>query len=160
MLGLTPLGALHTVLSVVALVAGGWILVRDRGLPALNRLGLVYLVTTALVAATSLAIFQRGGFGLGHRMAVATLAALAVFLVSARTRLLGRASPYVGAAAFSLTLLLHLVAGAAETLTRLPPGAPVLHPGNFAVFGTIVDALTLLFLAGVAAQFYGIARRR
>ena len=51
MFGLTPLGTLHTVLSVVALVAAGWILVRDGGLPALNRRGIVYLVSTALVAA-------------------------------------------------------------------------------------------------------------
>lgn len=159
MFGLTPLGTVHTGLSVVALAAGAWVLVRDRGLPVLNRRGLAYLVSTALVAATSLAIFQRGSFGLGHKMAVATLVALGAVLIALRTRVLGRASPYVAAASFSLTLLLHLIAGAAETLTRLPPAAPLLHAGNFAAFGTIVDGLVALFLAGVAAQCYAIATR-
>ena len=39
------------------------------------------------------------------------------------------------------------------------PGAPLLHAGNLAIFGTIVDGLVALFLAGVAAQCYRIATR-
>jgi len=152
MFGLTALGTFHTAISLVAIVAGFWALARDKEIVPANRLGRLYLVTTAVTAATGLMIFEHGGFRTGHTIAVATLVAVALGTLAAKSTLFGRASRYVQAISFSLTMLLHVIAGTAETLTRLPPGAPLVTAANASVFKDIISALALLFLAGLAFQ--------
>ena len=152
MLGLTPLGAFHTAISLIAIVSGVWALARDKEIVPANRLGQLYLVTTALTAATGLMIFEHGGFRIGHAFAVLTLAVVAIGTVAAASPLFGRASRYVQAAFYSSTMLIHLITGSAETLTRLPPGAPLVTAANASVFKDIIGALVLLFLAGLALQ--------
>ena len=131
----------------------------DYDLSSAPLLAEVAIVACDLAELVGSAIALQLLFGLPLPWGVALTVADTLLLLALRTRLLGRASPYVGAAAFSATLLLHFIAGSAETLTRLPPGAPLLHAGNLAIFGTIVDGLVALFLAGVAAQCYRIATR-
>ena len=152
MLGLTPLGALHTAISLIAIASGVWALVRDKEIVPANRLGKLYLATTALTAATGLAIFEHGGFRIGHTFAVLTLAVVAIGTVAAASQLFGRASRYVQAAFYSSTMLIHLITGSAETLARLPPGAPLVTAANASVFKAIISALALLFLVGLAFQ--------
>ena len=152
MLGLTPLGAFHTAISLIAIVSGVWALARDKEIVPANRLGQLYLVTTALTAATGLMIFEHGGFRIGHAFAVLTLAVVAIGTVAAASPLFGRASRYVQAAFYSSTMLIHLITGSAETLTRLPPGAPLVTAANASVFKDIIGALILVFLAGLAFQ--------
>jgi len=152
MFGLTALGTFHTAISLVAIAAGFWALARDKEIVPANRLGQLYLVTTAVTAATGLMIFEHGGFRTGHTIAVATLVAIALGTLAAKWALFGRASRYVQAISFSLTMLLHVIAGTAETLTRLPPGAPLVTAANASIFKDIISALALLFLAGLAFQ--------
>ncbi len=152
MLGLTPLGAFHTAISLAAIVAGIWALVRDKEIAPANRLGKLYLVTTAATAATGLMIFEHGGFRIGHTFAVLTLLVVAIGTVAAVTPLFGRASHYVQAALYSSTMLIHLITGSAESLTRLPPGAPLVTHENAFVFKDIIGALVLLYLIGLAFQ--------
>ncbi len=152
MLGLTVLGAIHTAISLVAIIAGFWALARDKEIVPANRLGQLYLVTTALTAATGLMIFEHGGFRIGHAFAVLTLLLVAIGTVAAATPLFGRASRYVQVVFYSSTMLIHLITGSAETLTRLPPGAPLVTAANASVFKDIIGALILVFLAGLALQ--------
>jgi uncharacterized membrane protein len=152
MLGLTPLGFIHTLISLVALVAGFRAFVRDKEIVLANRLGKLYLVTTVLTAATALMIFQRGSFGTGHKLAVVTLVAVTIGTVAATSALFGRASRYVQAISYSLTMLLHIIAGTAETLTRLPPGAPLVTGANAFIFKDIFSAMLVVFLTGLAFQ--------
>ena len=152
MLGLTPLGAFHTAISLVAIVSGIAALVRNHEIVVSNRLGQLYLAATALTAATGLMIFAHGGFRIGHAFAVATLVVLAIGTVAATSALFGRASRYVQAIMYSSTMLLHMITGFAESLTRLPPGAPLVTADNAFVFKYIIWTLALLFLAGLVLQ--------
>lgn len=152
MLGLTPLGVAHTAFSLVAIVAGIWAMARDREIVPASRLGQAYLAATVITAATGLMIFRHGSFGTGHKLAVATLVLVAIGMVAAKSSLFGRGSRYVQAIGFSSTLLMHAITGSAETLTRLPPGAPVLTAANISVFGDIVSGLIALFVLGLACQ--------
>ena len=124
MFGLTTLGALHTAISLVAIVAGIWAFARDKEIVPANRLGQLYLATTAITAATGLMIFEHGGFRIGHTFAVLTLAVLAIGTFAAASPLFGRASHHVQAVFYSSTMLIHLITGSAETLTRT--GSPSL----------------------------------
>jgi len=152
MLGLTTLGAIHTAISLVAIIAGFWAFARDKEIVPANRLGQLYLATTALTAATGLMIFEHGGFRIGHTFAILTLAVVAIGTLAAASSLFGRASPYVQAAFYSSTMLIHMITGSAETLTRLPPGAPLVTAANAYVFKDIISVLVLLYLVGVVSQ--------
>ncbi len=152
MFGLTLLGTFHTAISLVAIVAGAWALVRDKEIVPGNRLGQLYLATTLITAATGLMIFEHGGFRIGHAFAILTLAVVAISTVASLTSFFGRASRYIQAAFYSSTMLIHLITGSAETLTRLPPGAPLITAANASVFKEIIGALVLLYLVGIAFQ--------
>jgi len=158
MLGLSALGAVHTAISLVAIVAGFWAIARDE-LIVLNGLGKLYLTTTALTAATGLMMFRHDVWRIGHSFSVLTLAVLAIGTVAAATPLFGRASRYVQAAFFSSTLLIHMITGLAETLTRLPPAGPLVTAANAFLFMYIIGMLVMLYLAGTAFQFRLIHKR-
>jgi uncharacterized membrane protein len=152
LLGLTTLGAIHTAISLVALVSGIWALVRDKQIVLATRLGKLYLVTTVLTAATGLVIFEHGGFRIGHMFAILTLVVVALGTVAATSSLFGRASRYVQATCYSSTMLLHMITGIAETATRLPPDAPLITAENASIFKEIIGGLVLLYLVGLAFQ--------
>jgi uncharacterized membrane protein len=152
MFGLTALGIVHTAVSLVAIAAGAWAFARDKVIVPDNRLGKLYLATTALTGASGLVIFQHGGFRIGHWFAVLTLVAVAAGTVAAGTTLFGRAARYVQAFFYSSTMLIHLITGSAETLTRLPPSAPLITAANAYLFKYVIGGLVLAFLAGFAFQ--------
>jgi uncharacterized membrane protein len=158
-IGLTPLGALHTAIGVVALVCGFWILARDREISLGNGLGVTYLLLTALTAGTGLFIFQRGGFGIPHALSVLTLLAIAAGALVENTRLLGPWSRYGQALCYSATVLFHLVPGFVETLTRIPPGSPVAKAPEDPVLQPILGTLLFLFLVGITLQFRWLRRQ-
>ena len=159
MLGLSALGVFHTAVSLAAIAAGAWALARDRQILVSNRVGLFYLATTAITAATALMMFRHDAFRIGHWFSVLTLAVLAIGTAAATTPLFGRASRYVQAFCFSSTLLIHMITGSAETLTRLPPDAPLVTAANAYVFTYITIGLVLAFLLGIGLQMWWLAFR-
>jgi uncharacterized membrane protein len=150
--GLTPLGVIHTAISLLAVVCGFWALARDKELSTQNALGRTYLVTTLLTAVTGLFIFQHGGFGPPHVLSILTILALAVGSVAALSSIFGGWSRYVQAICFSATLLFHMIPGFTETLTRLPLGKPLLPNADAPELKPIAGALLLLFLIGLFFQ--------
>jgi uncharacterized membrane protein len=159
MFGLTTLGVIHTALSLAAIAAGAWAFVRDKEIVPGNRLGRLYLAATVLTAATALMIFRHGGFRIGHWFAVLTLLAVAIGTAAAVSPLFGRASRYVQAVFYSSTMLIHMITGSAETLTRLPQGAPLVTAANAFIFNDIISALVALFLLGTGLQLWWLRRQ-
>lgn len=158
MLGLTTLGIIHTAISLVAVGSGIWALVRHKEILVHEPLGRTYLLTTLLTALTGLGIFQHGGFGPPHVLAILTLLALAVGTVAALTSTFGRWSRYVQAIAYSTTVFFHTIPGFTETLTRLPAGNPVLPNAEAPQFGPIYGVLFLLFVVGLVLQLRWLRR--
>jgi uncharacterized membrane protein len=152
MAGLTSLGILHTAISLIAVAAGLIALVRDRHITWSNGIGKVYVAMTILTCATSLGIFQHGGFGKPHVLAIITLVVIALALAARWTALFGRASAYVETVSYSATFLFHLIPGVTETTTRLPLGAPLLPNADAPVLQTATAVLLVLFLIGAALQ--------
>jgi uncharacterized membrane protein len=147
-----PLGWLHTIMGVIALVSGAVTLIRYREITLTTRAGQVYLAATLLTAATALAIFQRGEFGPGHALAIMTLLALLVGLVAAKTNVFGGLSRYVQALGFSATLLFHCVPAITDGLLRLPVGDPILGSIDDPVLKICYLVLLVLFLIGITCQ--------
>jgi uncharacterized membrane protein len=152
MFGLTTLGIIHTLISLVAVATGFYLLARDKQIAWRDPLGKTYVVTTFLTAATGLFIFQHGGFGPPHVVAILTIIALVVGTVAATTRFYGRASRYVQAVAYTTTILFHMIPAFNETLTRLPPGAPIASSPEAPIMQVIIAVLVVLYAIGLTLQ--------
>jgi len=153
MLGLTELGIIHTAISLVALAAGTIALASDKKIVWTNILGKIYVITTALTAATALGIYQHGGFGVPHILSILTLLLLFVARFGAKhTTLFGKFTPYVVVVAYTVTYLFHLVAGITETTTRLPVGAPWASSADDLHLKIVLGVVFLLFVLVASLQ--------
>jgi uncharacterized membrane protein len=150
--GLTQLGVVHTIISVIAVVAGAVAFLRYGRISLANRIGQVYVITTILTCLTAFGIFQHGGFGKPHMLAIITLVVLGIAALAGRTTLFGRASAYVETISYTATFLFHMVPAITETSTRLPYGHPLLPNADAPELKTATGVLLLLFLIGVAWQ--------
>jgi uncharacterized membrane protein len=90
MFGLTSLGLFHTVISLIAVVAGLYALTRHFEISPNRRSGRVYIGATLVTCVTAFGIFQHGGFGKAHAAALITLFMLGVAGLAGRSKLFGR----------------------------------------------------------------------
>jgi uncharacterized membrane protein len=159
-LGLTPLGAIHTLISLVALGAGIAAFVRDKGIQPANGLGKTYVWATILTCLTGFGIFQRGGFGAPHALGIITLLVLALAAVARRDKLLGAASPYIATACYSLTFFFHLIPGFTETFTRVPLGAPYFTGPEDPALQKLIGIVFVVFLLALGWQLLRLYKAR
>jgi uncharacterized membrane protein len=158
MFGLTPLGTLHTAISLVAVIAGFVALARDREISTRSTSGLVFFWGTVVACVTGFGIFQHGGFGKPHVLGIVTLIVLGVALMAERTGAFARLSRYVATLGYSLALFLHFIPATVETLTRLPIGAPYLANGDDPKAPPIFGFFFLIFLIGALLQVLRLRR--
>ena len=69
---MTLLGWFHTVMGVIAILTAAYTLYQHRIIRAADKSGRAYLLITLVVAGSALAIYNQGGFGVGHILAVLT----------------------------------------------------------------------------------------
>ena len=152
MFGLTPLGVIHTAISLIAVAAGLIALIRDKEISPRNMLGKTYVIATVITCLTGFGIFQHGGFGKPHTLGIITLIVLAVAYVAGYTKLYGRLSRYIETVSYSATFLFHLIPGITETTTRLPLGAPLLPNADAPALQAATAVLLVAFLIGATLQ--------
>src|SRR5262245_20165895 len=152
MFGLTPLGTIHTAISLIAVVAGVLVRWRDKEISSGTRAGQVFLGGTVLSCLTGFGIFQQGGFGNPHILGIITLVVMAAAFAAERAAVFGGWSRYVATVGYSLTFFFHFVPGTVETLTRLPAGAPYLAGAADPKAQPIIGFFFLLFLVGATLQ--------
>src|SRR5262245_17113274 len=152
MLGLTSLGVVHTLISLVAVACGAIALVRDKEITPANTLGQTYIWTTVLSCLTGFGIFQHGGFGPPHALGVITLVVLSLALLARKTSVFGRLSRYVEMISYSATAFFHTIPGATETFTRLPVGAPLFSGPEDPTLQKVIGVFFVLFLIGAFLQ--------
>lgn len=160
MFGLTTMGIIHTAISLVAVGAALVALVRDGAITLKNKVGMVYAVTTILTCVTALFIFQHGGFGGPHVLAILTLIFLAVAALAEFTQVFGKLSTYIATVGYSATFLFHMIPALTEGTTRIPASGPIFArpEAQGLKMGTL--ALPVLFLIGAAFQIAGIRKSR
>jgi uncharacterized membrane protein len=152
MLGLTALGAFHTLVSLVAVPAGVVSLARYKRISPETLTGKVYIATTVVVCLTGFGIYQHGGFNQAHVLGIITLLTLGLAAASGKYRLFGGTSPYVELVGYSLTFFFHLIPAVSEPATRLPLGSPLVASLDAPVLKEIIGVLFVVWLVGVAAQ--------
>ncbi|MGH8617025.1 MAG: hypothetical protein ACREUW_04990 [Burkholderiales bacterium] len=152
MLGLTPLGTIHTLVGLVAVLAGIVALFRDKAISPRNGVGRLYIVTTVITCLTAFGIFQHGGFGKGHLLAILTLLMLGVAAVAGYTRLFGKLSTYIETVSYSMTFLFHWIPAITESSIRLPPSAPLVESVDSPRLQVVAAVLFILFVIGATLQ--------
>jgi hypothetical protein len=153
---LTPLGLFHTLLSLAGVGLALAALYRNRRVDAGTTIGRAYLASVLLTTVTGLPIFRHGAVTPPHILGVLTLLALAALAIARTTRWLGPASAYVETASGSATVLLMLIPTVTETLTRVPPSAPVAAGPDSPVVVGLSMLLIVVFLVAVSWQLRGL----
>lgn len=158
MSSLTSLGFIHTAISLVAVVSGFLALTHGRGITWSDRTGRVYIITTLLTCLTAFGIFQHGGFGKPHALAVVTLLVLGFAFFADRRSEFSAWAFYAAPVTYSTTLFLHMIPGVTETFTRLPLQAPVFSSPEDPALQQVIGVLFGIYIAGVALQVWRLRR--
>ncbi len=149
MIGLTPLGIIHTALGLIAVVAGIISFFCYKEISPDNKLGKTYIIMTILTCLTGFGIFQRGGFNIAHVLGIVTLV---VLTIAGFSHLFGRAAKYVATVSYSATFFFHMIPGVTETFTRVPAGAPLFANPDDPNLQKTISILFLIFLVGAFLQ--------
>ena len=149
---ITPIGWFHTGIAIIALLAGLYSLVRYRFIKPANTSAQVYLVCTFLAAATSLVIFNQGGFGPAHILGILTLLALAGGFLVWKIPFLKPWAKYFEALCFSATFLFHMIPAITDAMLRLPVGDPMATTIEDPRIRGFYLLFLVIFVVGYAAQ--------
>ena len=156
---MTLLGWFHTVLGVVALVTAFYTLFKYKMISLSNRSGKLYVLVTIVVAGSALGIYNQGGFGVAHWLAVLTLAAVSGGIIIEKLRLFGRFSIYFQALGYSSTLLFHMIPAITDFLRRLPLGDPFVDSFSDPLVVGFHKLFLLIFVVAMAVQLRWLSKR-
>jgi hypothetical protein len=114
--------------------------------------GKLYVVVTLVVAGSALGIYNQGGFGIAHVLAVLTLIALAGGVIMEKTNLFGSFSKYFQALGYTSTLLFHMIPAITDFLRRLPVGDPFIDSFEDPLLINFHLAFLVIYLVGIILQ--------
>ena len=156
---MTLLGWFHTVLGVGAVLSGFYTVFKYRVISLAQPSGKLYALLTLVVAGSALGIYNQGGFGIAHILALLTLAALACGVVMEKTRLFGAASKYFQALGYTSTLLFHMIPAITDFLRRLPIGDPFIDSFEDPLLRQFHLAFLVVFVLGLVTQVFWLRRQ-
>ena len=150
---MTLLGWFHTVLGIGALVSAFYTLFKYNIISLDNRSGKLYVLVTIIVAGSALGIYNQGGFGIAHWLAVLTLVAVSGGIIMEKFKWFGRFSMYFQALGYSSTLLFHMLPAITDFLLRLPIGNSFVDSIEDPLLVGFHQAFLLIFVVGIILQF-------
>lgn len=157
---LSTLGIVHTALSLIPLLAGLYAFLRLGRIPARGVLGNVYGYGMLGSVVSAFGLSSTGGFNSGHGIGLLALAVILLGRKAAQLQRLGNLRAYLQTACMSFSFLLLMIPGLNETLSRLPPSAPIGNgPESPEVKLAILVALCL-FLIGLGYQCLRLRARQ
>jgi uncharacterized membrane protein len=155
---MTLLGWFHTVLGVLAVLSGFYTLYKYRVISLKEASGKLYIFVTLVVAGSALGIYNQGGFGVAHVLAVLTLIALAGGVIMEKTNLFGSFSKYFQALGYTSTLLFHMIPAITDFLRRLPVGDPFIDSFEDPLLINFHLAFLIIYLVGIILQMVWLKR--
>src|SRR5512147_361527 len=121
---LTPLGLVHTLISISCVLLAVVALAVERRIDPRSWLGFGYVATLWATTITGFPILRSGKVTPPHVLGWITAVVLAVAALAGNSSLFGGSSAYVEAVGYSFTVLLLMIPTVTETLTRVPVGKP------------------------------------
>jgi len=156
---MTILGWFHTVLGILAVLSGFYSLYKYKIITTSESSGRLYVLVTLLVAGSALGIYNQGGFGVAHVLAVLTLIALAGGYIMEKLKWFGSFSKYFQALGYTSTLLFHMIPAITDFLRRLPVGDPFIDSFDDPLLLNFHTAFLVIYLVGLVAQVVWLKRQ-
>ena len=149
---MTVLGWFHTILGILAVLSGFYTLYKYKIITTEESSGKLYVLVTLLVAGSALGIYNQGGFGIAHVLAVLTLIALAGGYIMEKFKWFGSFSKYFQALGYTSTLLFHMIPAITDFLRRLPLGDPFIDSFDDPLLLNFHTAFLVIYMVGLVAQ--------
>ena len=149
---LSILGIIHTAISIIALLAGFYSLLRSGKIAPATGPGKWYIFFTVVTCITSFPIMKTGHFTPGHYVAITILILLPLGIYVKSLRIFGKLAEYVQIIFLSTTLFLSMIPAIIETLTRLPISSPIADSPNAPVLQKALGGLLVIYIVGVIYQ--------
>ena len=156
---MTVLGWFHTILGILAVLSGFYTLYKYKIITTEKSSGRLYVLVTLLVAGSALGIYNQGGFGIAHVLAVLTLIALAGGYIMEKFKWFGSFSKYFQALGYTSTLLFHMIPAITDFLRRLPVGDPFIDSFEDPLLLNFHTAFLVIYLVGLVAQIVWLKRQ-
>ena len=156
---MTLLGWFHTIVGVVALISGFYTIFKYKVISLEEPTGKLYLISTLIVAGSALGIYNQGGFGIAHMLAVLTLIALLGRVIMEKGKLFGSFSKYFQALGYTSTLLFHMIPAITDFLRRLPAGDPFIDSFEDPLLVNFHLSFLLIYLIGLIAQIFWLKKQ-
>ena len=145
---ITLLGWLHTLLGISAICLGVYEITKNKYFTINSKVSQAYFWLTFFTAITALNIYNQGGFGIAHILAILALIALFVGWMTEAFDLAGKYTAHLFTLSFSSTFLFHLFPAIADSLRRLPIDNPIAE--------SLTDPVILQSYAFLLACFIGL----
>ena len=156
---MTMLGWFHTVLGVGAVLSGFYTIFKYRVISIEENSGRLYVYLTLVVAVSALGIYNQGGFGVAHILAVLTLIAITGGVIMEKVKLFGSFSKYFQALGYTSTLLFHMIPAITDFLRRLPVGDPFVDSLEDPLLINFLLAFLLIYFVGISNQMLWLKKR-
>ena len=156
---MTVLGWFHTILGILAVLSGFYTLYKYKIITTEESSGKLYVLVTLLVAGSALGIYNQGGFGIAHVLAVLTLIALAGGYFMEKFKWFGSFSKYFQALGYTSTLLFHMIPAITDFLRRLPVGDPFIDSFEDPLLMNFHLSFLLIYLIGLIAQIFWLKKQ-
>ena len=156
---MTMLGWFHTIFGIGALISGFYTLFSYKIISINNFSARLYLSLTLVVAISALGIYNQGGFGIAHLLAVLTLIAIAGGFVMEKYKIFGSMSKYFQTLGYTSTLLFHMIPAVTDFLRRLPIGDPFIDSFEDPLLMNFHLSFLLVYLFGLSYQMYWLRQQ-
>jgi uncharacterized membrane protein len=124
--GITYMGWFHTIVGTPAIVAGLYLLLRDRFIYIDKDLAKFYLIATVITSASSLFIFRAtGAFNMAHFTSVIIILAALFAYILHKKSIFGSLNIYLKQLALTGTVFFSMLPTTVEVLKRVPPSNPL-----------------------------------
>ena len=152
-MGLSNLGIFHTIIGILAIIAGLVSFVRYGKINLAMLSGKIYFFGTIVASLTALGISKHGGFNPGHVISLLIVVLIVVAFYLFNRRVGNNVARYYENFLMSFSFFLSMLPTVNETLTRILVGHPFAKDITDPLIGKTLLAILILFIAGSVYQF-------
>ena len=157
--GITYMGWFHTIVGIPAIVAGLYLMLRDRFIYIDKDLAKFYLIATVITSASSLFIFRAtGAFNMAHFTSVIIILAALFAYILHKKSIFGSLNIYLKQLALTGTVFFSMLPTTVEVLKRVPPSNPLASSIEDPIVQNFYMSYVVIFGIFAAYQIFKISK--
>ncbi|MDA9561532.1 hypothetical protein OAQ69_05470 [Gammaproteobacteria bacterium] len=157
--GITYMGWFHTIVGTPAILAGLYLMLRDRFIYIDKDLAKFYLIATVITSASSLFIFRAtGAFNMAHFTSVIIILAALFAYILHKKSIFGSLNIYLKQLALTGTVFFSMLPTTVEVLKRVPPSNPLASSIEDPIVQNFYMSYVVIFGIFAAYQIFKISK--